>query len=125
VDKPLASGLRALQSSARKGDAPETRGRLKELNAHLGFTGVGLPDFNDLALKFLARFDVPDGNQLAARDDLVQKNPPAMGIDHGRKGFLGESVSIGPITGNDDSNGEHDTMAAPLIGISILASQER
>jgi len=24
-------------------------GRLKELNAHLGFTGVGLPDFNDLA----------------------------------------------------------------------------
>jgi hypothetical protein len=44
-----------------------------------------------------------------------------MRIDHGGAGFLGESVSIWPITSDDDSNGEHDTMAPPLIRIFLLA----
>jgi hypothetical protein len=116
-------GFRAASAPVfgRKGDSPEARGRLKELNAYFGFTAVGFPDFSDLALKFLARFDIADGNQLAARDDLSQNDPRAMRIDHGGKGFFGESVPIGPITCNNDSNGEHDTVAAPLIGISLLA----
>jgi hypothetical protein len=87
----------------------------------LRFTGVGLADFQYRALKSLARFNVANGNQLAARDFLGQKNQRAMSIDDGGKGLLGESVSIGPITGNDDSNGKHDAVAAALIRISLLA----
>jgi hypothetical protein len=118
-------GFRAASAPVfgRKGDAPEPRRRLKELNGYFRFTSVRLPDFHDLDLKFLARLDVADVNQLAARDALVQKNQRAMRIDHRRKSFLGESVSIGPITRNDDSNGEHDTMAAPRIRIFLLADR--
>src|SRR6266404_4132842 len=121
--KTFGFGAASAPVFGRKGDAPETRGRLQELHGYFGFTCAGLRGFHNLAPKFFARFDVSDGHQLAAGDAFVQMNQCAMSIDHGGKGFLGESVSIGQITGNDDSNGEHDTMAAPLIRIFLLADR--
>src|SRR5713226_7611318 len=122
--KTFGFGAASAPVFGRKGDAPETRGRLQELHGYFGFTCAELPGFHDLAPKFFARFDVSDGHQLAAVDAFVQMNQCAMRVDHGGKGFLGESVSIGQITGNDDSNGEHDTMAAPLIRIFLLADRK-
>jgi len=74
----------------RKGDAPEARRRLEELNGYFGIATLRSFNLNHPAHLLFFRHEVTDGEQLAGMKRLGGDDQCAVYIDNDSMDFLGK-----------------------------------